>query len=93
MARSLSRADRYHQNTVLRDQEWDRATQAPWTLMAVSIALVAVGAYVGVYSTPGWRIIGWLAVVLTIVAYIWLGGLRRRRARQRLRELHGQVAA
>ena len=30
----MSKADRFFSNPVLRDQEWARANQPPWLLMA-----------------------------------------------------------
>ncbi|HEX3954870.1 MAG TPA: hypothetical protein VHW90_14930 [Stellaceae bacterium] len=91
MAKSnLSRADRFYQNPILRDEEWDRAKQAPWWQMIVATAIVGVGFFAGVYAAKPYSVIGWIAGVAAIVVYLILGSARRRRARRVLREMHGQ---
>ena len=76
---------------MLRDEEWERAKQAPWWLTALAVAIVVVAFFVGVYSTAPQNIIGWVVGIVTIAIYIGLGSARRRRARRRLREIHGQT--
>jgi Flp pilus assembly protein TadB len=94
MAKSgLGRSDRFYENPILRDQEWDRAKQAPWWLMAVSIGIVAIAFFVGVYTGSPYSTIGWIAGIVTILIYLVLGWRRRRQARQKLREAHGQNKA
>jgi hypothetical protein len=88
---ALGKADRFHRNPVLRDREWDQAKQAPWWLMILTIAIVGVAAYAGVYATGSSRTLGWIVVVAAIVLYLLLGVVRRRRARQELRRAHGQA--
>lgn len=93
MARSqLARADRFYQNQSMRDEEWNRATQAPLWLMALTVAIVAAGFFVGVYSNRPYSTLGWIVGVVAILLYIVLGGMRRRQARRRLRQAHGQPA-
>ncbi len=86
------KADRFYQNPILRDQEWERATQAPYWLTVLALAIVGVAFFIGVYSGAPENIIGWIVGIITIIVYIALGGPRRLRARQRLRELHRQRA-
>ncbi len=88
-----SKSDRFYQNPMLRDQEWERAKQAPWWLMALAVAIVVAAFFVGVYSAAPQNIIGWVVGVVTIAIYLGLGSVRRQRARRRLREIHGQTAA
>ena len=88
-----SKADRYYQNPVLRDREWDQAKQAPWWLMAVAVAIVIAAFFVGVYAGAPYNLIGWIVGILTIVVYAALGSRRRLHARRRLREIHAQRAA
>lgn len=91
MAKSgLGKADRFYKNPILRDQEWERATQAPWWLMALAITILGVAFFVGVYSGGLHSRVGWAIGVVTIVIYMGLGWQRRRRAREQLREIHGQ---
>jgi hypothetical protein len=87
------KAGRFYQNPTLRDQEWERATQAPYWLTAAALAIVGVAFFVGVYSTAPQSIIGWIVGIITILVYVALGGPRRLRARRRLRELHQQRTA
>lgn len=87
------KADRFYQNPVLRDREWEHAKQAPWWLTVAALASVVAGFLVGVYSGAPQNIIGWIVGVVTIVVYIGLGAQRRLRARRRLREIHAQRAA
>jgi len=94
MAKSgLGKSDRFYQNPILRDAEWDRAKQAPWWLLVLSIAVVGIAFFVGVYATQPYSTLGWIVGIMMIVIYLVLGGLRRRRARRLLRESHGQAAS
>lgn len=86
----LGRADRFYSNPILRDQEWFRATQPPWWLMALALAIIGVALFTGVYGEQPYKTTGWIVAGATIVIYIALERLRRRRARQELRKLHGQ---
>lgn len=88
-----SKADRYYQNPILRDQEWEHAKQAPYWLTVAALAIVAVAFFVGVYAGAPQNIVGWIVGLVTIVVYVLLGSQRRLRARRRLRELHAQRAA
>lgn len=88
-----SKADRFYQNPNLRDQEWERATQAPWWLTVVALAVVGVAFFFGVYASAPQSIIGWIVGIVAILVFVSLAGPRRLRARRRLRELHGQKAA
>jgi hypothetical protein len=88
---SLGRSDRFYKNPVLRDEEWFTATQAPWWLLTVAVLIVAGGFFCGVYAERPYNYMGWTAGVGMIVVYLVLGSARRRRARQRLRDLHGQA--
>ncbi len=93
MAKSgLGKSNRFYQSPVLRDEEWDRAKQAPWWLMVLVLAIVGVAFFVGVYAGKPFSEAGWIVGVMTIVIYMGLSWLRRRRARRRLREVHGQAA-
>jgi amino acid transporter len=87
----LTKADRFYQNPVLRDEEWNRAKQPPWWLMASAIAIIAVAFFVGVYGSRPYSIIGGIVGVVTILIYIALGSTRRRQARQQLRKAHEQA--
>ena len=93
MAKSeLNRADRFYQNPVLRDGEWDRAKQAPWWLTTIVLAIVAIAFYSGIYSSTGPNLTGWIIGLVMIAIYFILGRLRRPWARQQLRQLHGQAS-
>lgn len=87
------KADRFYQNPILRDREWEQATQAPWWLTVVALAIIAVAFFIGVYSAAPQNVIGWVVGIATILVYVSLAGPRRMRARRRLRELHRQRAA
>ena len=87
------KADRFYQNPTLRDLEWERATQAPWWMTVVALAIVGVAFFIGVYASAPGNVIGWIVGIVTILIYIGLAGPRRLRARRRLRELHRQRAA
>lgn len=89
----LGRTQRFYQNPVLRDAEWDRAKEAPWWLMVLTIAIVAVAFFFGVYASGPQSIAGWIVGIIMVAIYLILGWQRRRRARQRLRQLHGQPAS
>jgi amino acid transporter len=88
-----SRADRFYQNPILRDREWEQAKQPPWILTVVALAIVAAAFFIGVYSSAPQNIIGWIVGIVTILVYVALGAHWRLRARRRLRELHRQRAA
>ena len=91
MAKSgLGRSDRFYKNPVLRDEEWFSATQAPWWLLAVAILVVAAGFFLGVYAERPYNIFGWIIGLVMIGVYLLLGSIRRKRAREHLRQLHGQ---
>lgn len=93
MAKSrLGRADRFYKNPVLRDEEWNQVTQAPWWLVLLAVVIVVVGFFAGVYAERPFNVLGWIVGLLAIVIYGWLGAMRKRRARAELRKLHGQTS-
>jgi hypothetical protein len=92
-AKPSGKADRYYQNPVLRDREWDQAKQAPWWLTAVVVAIVIAAFFVGAYAGAPYNLIGWIVGLVAILIYVALGSQRRLRARRRLREVHAQRAA
>ncbi len=87
---ALGKTDRFYQNPILRDAEWNRAKQAPWWLMTLAVAIIAIAFAVGVYGGPPNSTIGWVVGIATIAIYLGLEEQRRRRARQHLRQVHGQ---
>ncbi|MBV9826358.1 MAG: hypothetical protein JO001_11870 [Alphaproteobacteria bacterium] len=93
MARTMGKSNRFYSNPVLRDQEWDRERQAPWWLMSIAVAIVAVAFFLGVYAEQPLNVLGWIVGIATIVVYSVLGRVRTRRARIRLRKLHGEPTA
>ena len=90
---SSGKAARFYQNPMLRDREWEQATQAPYWLTVAALAIVGVAFFFGVYAASPQNIIGWVVGIATILVYVALGGPRRLRARRRLRELHRQRTA
>lgn len=88
-----SRSDRFYKNPVLRDLEWYRATQPPGWLMILALAITGAAFFMGVYAGEPHSTAGWTVGILTILGYVGLGWLRRRRAPQRLRSIHGQRTA
>jgi hypothetical protein len=87
----LGRSDRFYANPILRDQEWNRATQPSWLLTVAAMAIVGVAFFFGVYGSPSQSTIGWTVGVITILIYMGLGGIRRGWARRHLRKVHGQA--
>jgi hypothetical protein len=90
---SLGKADRFYKNPAQRDEEWDRYTRPPLWLMVLTIAIVGVAFFAGVYADKPHNIIGWIIGCVAIVIYGILGSVRRRRARRLLRQLHGQAVS
>jgi hypothetical protein len=89
----LGKSDRFYANPILRDEEWNRATQPSWLLTIVVVAIVGVGFFFGVYGDAPYSTIGWTVGVLAILAYVGIGCLRRGQARRDLRRLHGQASS
>lgn len=87
----LGNADRFHQNPILRDQEWNRATRPSWVLMVLTVAIVGVAFYYGFFGSGTQRAAGWTVGIAMIVVYLAVGWLRRIGARRRLRLIHGQA--
>ena len=89
----LGKSNRFYTNSILRDEEWNRAKQPSAPLMALTMAIVAIAFFVGVYGGATQRAAGWVVGIITILTYMGLGWLRRDRARRQLRHLHGQAAS
>ena len=85
------KADRFYANPILRDEEWNRATQPSWPLMALAVAIVGIAFYYGFYGSPSQRATGWIIAILTMVIYTALGRMRRVGARGHLRSVHSRA--
>ena len=87
----LGRSDRFYQNPALRDAEWNRTKQAPWWLTALTLVVIGVAFFVGVYGGAAVRQAGWIVGALALAIYVALAVSRRRWARRHLRQVHGQT--